>query len=285
MVSATVHAEDVPIVKLKPLSERKISRREYERIKASIEAVGLIEQLIVSPENGSFLILDGVQRYRILLDLGVEEVPCILRQEKETFTCNRMVNHISPIQESRMIEKSLEELDEQTIASALGLSTIVHRLSKTLISQLHQAVAETLDAGSITRACAREFTYAKPERQLDILTMMKAHNDFSIAFARALILKTPPKLRARKRRNSSNPWNRAERKKNELHLAEKISAVVGGRVHVAYQSAPKADEVPPPTEPQRLDRDTDREARLRHYRQKDPALDAVADALDLELLE
>ena len=216
MVSATVHAEDVPIVKLKPLSERKISRREYERIKASIEAVGLIEPLIVSPENGSFLILDGVQRYRILLDLGVEEVPCILRQEKETFTCNRMVNHISPIQESRMIEKSLEELDEQTIASALGLSTIVHRLSKTLISQLHQAVAETLDAGSITRACAREFTYAKPERQLDILTMMKAHNDFSIAFARALILKTPPKLRARKRRNSSNPWNRAERKKNEL---------------------------------------------------------------------
>ena len=73
--------------------------------------------------------------------------------------------------------------------------------------------------------------------------------------------------------------------RNKGFLAEKISAVVGGRVHVAYQSAPKADEVPPPTEPQRLDRDTDREARLRHYRQRDPALDAVADALDLELLE
>ncbi len=216
MVSATVHAEDVPIVRLKPLSERKIRRCEYERIKASIEAVGLIEPLVVSPENGSFLILDGVQRYRILLELGVEAVPCIIRQEKETFTCNRMVNHISPVQESRMIEKSLEELDKQTIANALGLSTIAHRLSKTLISQLHAEVAEALDAGSITRACAREFTYAKPERQLDILTMMKAHNDFSIAFARALILKTPPKLRARKRRKAGNPWNRAEHKKNEL---------------------------------------------------------------------
>ena len=216
MVSATVHAEDVPIVRLKPLSERKIRRCEYERIKASIEAVGLIEPLVVSPENGSFLILDGVQRYRILLELGVEAVPCIIRQEKETFTCNRMVNHISPVQESRMIEKSLEELDKQTIANALGLSTIAHRLSKTLISQLHAEVAEALDAGSITRACAREFTYAKPKRQLDILTMMKAHNDFSIAFARALILKTPPKLRARKRRKAGNPWNRAEHKKNEL---------------------------------------------------------------------
>ncbi len=82
MVSATVHAEDVPIVRLKPLSERKIRRCEYERIKASIEAVGLIEPLVVSPENGSFLILDGVQRYRILLELGVEAAPCIIRQEK-----------------------------------------------------------------------------------------------------------------------------------------------------------------------------------------------------------
>lgn len=216
MVSATFQAEDVPIVQLKPLSERKIRRRDYDRIKASIETVGLIEPLVVSPENGSFLILDGVQRYRILLDLGVEAVPCIIRQEKDTFTCNRMVNHISPIQESRMIEKSLEELDEQTIANALGLNTIEHRLNKTLISQLHPEAAEALDAGSITRDCAREFTYTKPERQQEILTLMKAHNDFSIAFARALILKTQPKLRTPKRRNTGNPWNRAERKKNEL---------------------------------------------------------------------
>lgn len=216
MVSAIVQAEDVPIVQLKPLGERKIRRRDYDRIKASIETVGLIEPLVVSPENGSFLILDGVQRYRILLDLAVEVVPCIIRQEKDTFTCNRMVNHISPVQESRMIEKSLEALDQQTIANALGLSTIGHRLNKTLISELHPEVAEALDAGILTRKCAKEFTYTKPARQQKILTMMKAHNDFSTAFARALILKTPPKLRTRKRRNTGSPWNRAERKRNEL---------------------------------------------------------------------
>jgi len=216
MANVTIHAQDIPIVHLKPLRERKITRREYERIKASIEAVGLIEPLVVSPEGDSFLILDGVQRYRILLELGIEEVPCIVRQEKETFTCNRMVNHISPVQEMRMIEKSLEELDEQTIASALGLNTIAHRLSRTMMSQLHPDVAEAMDTGQITRACAKEFTYVKPQRQLDILTVMKAHNDFSIAFARALILKTPPKQRARKRRHATNPWNRAEHKKNAL---------------------------------------------------------------------
>ena len=56
-------------------------------------------------------------------------------------------------------------------------------------------------------------------------------------------------------------------------------------MHVAYQSAQQAGQVPRPPEAQRLDRDSDRDERLRHYRRKDPALDAVADALDLELLE
>jgi ParB family transcriptional regulator, chromosome partitioning protein len=216
MVNAIINAEDVPIVSLKPLSERKITQREHERIRASIEAVGLIEPLIIFQEGESFLILDGVQRYHILVEMGVETVPCIIRREKETFTCNRMVNHISPVQQSRMIEKSLGELDEKTIASALGLTSIAHRLSKTLISQLHPDVVKALDAENITKACAREFTFIKQERQLEILTVMKANNDFSIAFARALILKTPPKQRVKKRRNTISPWNRAERKKNQL---------------------------------------------------------------------
>ena len=216
MRNVSIDAKDVPIVCLKPLNERKIAKREYARIKASIQTVGLIEPLVVSPEGESYLILDGVQRYRILLDLGVETVPCIIRQEQETFTFNRMVNHISPVQQSRMIEKSLEELDEKTIANALGLNTITHRLGKALMSQLHPDVVKAMDAESITRTCAREFTYVKPERQLDILTAMKAHKDLSTAFARALILKTPPKLRSKKRRNAGNPWNGAERRKSQL---------------------------------------------------------------------
>ena len=42
----------------------RLSRREYERILASIKAIGLIEPLIVFPEGEDYVILDGVQRYR-----------------------------------------------------------------------------------------------------------------------------------------------------------------------------------------------------------------------------
>ena len=63
--------------------------------------------------------------------------------------------------------------------------------------------------------------------------------------------------------------------RNKEFVARTISAVMGGPVHVAYQSTPLAGEVPRPPEAQRLDRDSDRDERLRHYRRKDPALDAV----------
>lgn len=73
--------------------------------------------------------------------------------------------------------------------------------------------------------------------------------------------------------------------RNRELVARTISAVLGSPVQVVYQSASRAGEAPGPPETQRLNRDSARDERLRVYREKDPALDAVADALDLELLE
>ena len=120
----SVTGGDIPIELLQPRDDRKIGKREYQRIRASILAVGLIEPLLVYPEDGYYTILNGHQRYRILVELGVETVPCIFARQRESFTSNRMVNRLSPVQESQMIRKSLEELDEKTIAAALGITQI-----------------------------------------------------------------------------------------------------------------------------------------------------------------
>jgi ParB-like chromosome segregation protein Spo0J len=87
------------------------------------------------PENDYYIILNGHQRYRILLELGLETAPCIFAPEKESLTSNRMVNRLSALQEGRMIKKSLDELDEKTIATALGITHIAHRLNATLLRQ------------------------------------------------------------------------------------------------------------------------------------------------------
>ncbi|HYE19745.1 MAG TPA: plasmid partitioning protein RepB C-terminal domain-containing protein [Tepidisphaeraceae bacterium] len=206
---------DIPITRLRPLRDRQVTKREYDRIVASLRVIGLIEPLIVFPDGDNFVILDGVQRYRGLLDLGVAVVPCILGKRREAFTGNRMVNRVSPIQENRMIERSMEELDAGSIAAALGISGIAHRLKRTLLKQLHPDVAAAFDKDKITRACAQELTSVKPARQKEIIGQMDGYKDYSIAFARTLILKTPPQLRNETKRKH-DPWDKTAQRKADL---------------------------------------------------------------------
>jgi hypothetical protein len=208
-------ALDVPLAKLKPLRERAVNKREYDRIAASIRAIGLIEPLVVYPESGQFLILDGVQRFRVLQELGIPLAPCLVGKRREAFTANRMVNRVSPVQENRMIEKSLEELDEDSIASALGITHLTHRIKRTLLKRLHPDVAAAFDHEKITRACAEELTLVKPARQKEILTIMESYKDFTIAFVRSHILKTPPTQREQRRRKH-DPWDKNAQKKHDL---------------------------------------------------------------------
>jgi len=206
---------DVPVKRLRPLRDRTITKREHDRIIASIKAVGLLEPLVIFPEGDDYVILDGVQCYRALVELGVEVVPCILGKHREAFTSNRMVNRVSPVQEHRMIEKSLGEVDEAAIAAALGISGLSHRLKKTLLKQLHPDVAAAFDSGKINRACAKEFTHVKPPRQKEILQQLAAYDDYSTTFARTLVVKTPPNQRESRGR-MHNPWDKTTQKKNDL---------------------------------------------------------------------
>ena len=114
-----------------------------------------------------------------------------------------------------MIEKSLSEVDEASIAAALGISSLAHRLKKTLLKHLHPDVAAAFDQAKISRACAREFTYVKPPRQKEIIDAMEGYKDYSTAFVRTLVVKTPPQQRDPHRRKN-NPWDKTMQRKNDL---------------------------------------------------------------------
>jgi DNA polymerase-3 subunit gamma/tau len=68
-------------------------------------------------------------------------------------------------------------------------------------------------------------------------------------------------------------------------LAAAIHAVTGHTVRIELDDPTELQGDPTPSEPRRLNEESDREQRLHRYRQKDPSLDAAAEALDLELLE
>jgi hypothetical protein len=65
---------------------------------------------------------------------------------------------------------------------------------------------------------------------------------------------------------------------------ETLVAVFGRPLRLAFDDAPR-DAPAPATPSRRLDPQAEKTQRLKGYRAKDPTLDAVAEALDLELLE
>ena len=77
-----------------------------------------------------------------------------------------------------MIRRSLDELDEKTIATALGIKKIAHRLKPSFLKRLHPKTAAAFDAGTITKACVQELTYVTPQRQEEILSMMESYKDW-----------------------------------------------------------------------------------------------------------
>lgn len=213
-----VHGEDVDISKLVPLNTREINfskNRGYQKILSSIKMIGLIEPLDVYRENGNYVILNGFLRFKALQELEVNPAPCLVHPDKEAYTYNKMINNLSPIQESRMIQEALKTIDESTMAQVFGLKSLQYRLGSGVINHLHPKVTNAVDKGLITRVCARELTYVTQERQNQILQEMNKTEDYSIAFARALVVKTPSNMRNPEKKKRK-PWAEDSEKKQEL---------------------------------------------------------------------
>jgi ParB-like chromosome segregation protein Spo0J len=220
-----MNGEDVDIEKLVPLKERDINLRKnrgYKKILSSINTVGLIEPLCAYRENGHYVILDGFLRYKALQQLGAKTIPCLIYPTKKAYTFNRMVNKKSAVQESRMLRESLKKIDHSTIAEVFSLKSLQYRLGTDMLKHLDQKIISSIDKGLMSRRCARELTYVKLPRQVEILKEMEKTGDFSISFARAMVIKTPARMR-NKNKKDKRPWQDNSERKQEL--VSKLEAV------------------------------------------------------------
>jgi len=213
--AGSIKQMDIPIVKLTPVRTRKVPAKAYARLMANIKAVGLIQPLCVYKEGDQYLILDGYVRYQVLMELGVEVVPCLILPNKDLYTLNRQVNNLSAKEQIKALRQAAEHVDEKVLAESLGIKSLASRLKTGVYRDLHPEALRALQSGSIFQSTARELTYVLPKRQAEIIHTMKATGDWSLAFAKAQILKTPPSMRSRKRKRET-PWDKSANKKRAL---------------------------------------------------------------------
>jgi hypothetical protein len=171
--------------------------------------VGVFEPLVVFPLRGSskaYQLLDGHLRLKALVELGRTEAFCLISTTNDAYTYNDKVNRIPLIQEHNMIREAVKKgATPEKIAKALNVDVarIIDRLN--ILNGIHPDAIELLKTKPISANALRLFRKAKDVRQIDMAQLMVSGNNYTYAYAEALIIGTTAEQLVEKHRAKAKP--------------------------------------------------------------------------------
>lgn len=172
--------------------------RKFHQIRSSIEEIGLIEPLSVTPVIGNserYMLLDGHLRFIILRDMGNTAVPCLIALDDEGYTYNNRINRLSTIQEHHMIRRAIERgVSPERLAKALSVNVSQISKKKHLLDGICPEAVEMLKDRQFSAEIARILRKMKPMRQIECVELMIAANTLTVAYAEAMLVATPADL-------------------------------------------------------------------------------------------
>jgi hypothetical protein len=172
--------------------------RKYKQIRCSIEAVGLIEPLSVTPAikaTGQHMLLDGHIRLIALKNLGHPEAACLVAKDDEAYTYNNRINRLSTIQEHFMLRRAIKRgVSPERLAKALSVdvSTIIKKMG--LLDGICPEAAELLKDRQFSAELSRVLRKMRPTRQVECVELMVSANTLTVAYAEAMLVATPSEL-------------------------------------------------------------------------------------------
>ncbi len=128
---------------------------------ASIGRLGVIVPLVVTPEGDKFLLVAGHRRYRASVMIGLESVPCFVRDKDDaqttelSFAENFFRLDLSPIELACAIKDTLDKETMTAEQVAAGLHRSKHWIDRQLdILTWPADVIETIQASALSVAAA-----------------------------------------------------------------------------------------------------------------------------------
>lgn len=179
------------IISLKTLPPDIRLSRTYSQILTSIKAIGHpIESPAVTPDTTNaerWFLLDGHLRIEAMRELGFTEVECLLAPDDDTYTYNKRVNRIPPIQEHRMIARAMERgVSSSDIATALNVQVEAVLRRFRLLDGISPEAAEMLKDTPCSMKVFDILRQMTAVRQIESADLMIGQNNFTVMFARAL---------------------------------------------------------------------------------------------------
>jgi ParB-like chromosome segregation protein Spo0J len=181
------------ILPLRRLTEQVVRSVKYRRIARSVAEVGVIEPLVVARPKGpgAWMLLDGHVRLAILKNLGETEARCLVADDDEAFTYNRRVNRLATIQEHYMIVRALERgVSEEKLARALDVDVKAIQRRRSLLEGVAPEVIDLLKTHTVNPVTFDVLRKMRPMRQVEAAELMLSANNFTSAYAKALLAAT-----------------------------------------------------------------------------------------------
>jgi hypothetical protein len=176
------------------LPENLNSSIKFKKIISSIREVGIIEPPVIATnkkDESTYILLDGHLRIEALKRLNINEVDCLVSLDDESFTYNKFINRLSPIQEHRMILKAVEKgVSEIEIANALNLDVASISKKRNLLKGICPEVIELLKDKVLSASIFAILRKMKPVRQIAVVSMMETSGNYSLTIAKSFLAAT-----------------------------------------------------------------------------------------------
>ena len=157
---------------------RSFDEDALRELAASIEAVGVIQPIIVAEVGERYSIIAGERRYRASRMAGLEEIPAIVRNWDEqrrleaALIENLQRDDLNPIEEALGVKRLMEEssLTQEKVAERLGKSRpAVANLLRLLT--LEESVQQLLIEGKLSAGHARALVTVDKKRQVQLANL------------------------------------------------------------------------------------------------------------------
>lgn len=183
---------DVSMAELKEISNQPFNPYSDEALEVLVEDIkenGLLSPLVVAPIDGGYEILAGRNRYRACIKLGMEKVPCIVRNNLNQAKRNLILvasnlkqrQQLLPSEKAKAYKMQQDACKELNIAFKPELIESTANVYKYLrLNNLTDELLKKLDDNDITFTIAYEISRLSHNAQLAILEYLNQGNEVTV---------------------------------------------------------------------------------------------------------
>jgi len=177
---------------------------KYKQILTSIAEIGLIEPVMIFiTESGEHKILDGHLRIEALKDLEITHAHCLISPVEDTYSYNKRVNHLTILQEQRMLQKAVESgVSVEKLCAVLGLSQGIINTRLRISEGISKEALALLADKNVSQNVFDVLKKIKLHKQMDFVSTMVTLNNFTKKFALSMLHALPAEYLVRKPDNA-----------------------------------------------------------------------------------